>query len=168
MAYNVIGVSQHVINYSIKNNKPVTNLKLQKILYYIQAAFLTEFNEECFEEDIQHWRHGPVIPKVYSEYKKYMDRGITDIQNEYSEIYLDKDVKFSIRNIIYKEENFMKEDLDLMNKVIDSYLDMDPWDMVDKTHKEDPWLNTSSNDIISKSSIKDFFEINYKRIYGGF
>ena len=61
----------------------------------------------------------------------------------------------------------MKEDLKLMNKVIDSYLDMDPWDMVDKTHEEEPWLNTFTNDIISKSSIKDFFEVNYERIYGG-
>ncbi|CEN81423.1 phage-associated protein [[Clostridium] sordellii] len=168
MAYNVIEVSQHIINHSIENGNPVTNLKLQKILYYVQAAFLTEFKEECFDDDFEHWRHGPVIPKVYSEYKKYMDREITDKQTEYSELYLDKDVKFSMKNIIYSEEHFCEEDLRLIDEVVDSYSKMEPWDMVDKTHEEEPWINTNSNEIISKESIKHFFEKHYDRIYGGF
>lgn len=165
--YHVIEVSQHIINHSIDNGNPVTNLKLQKILYYVQAAFLIEFNKACFDDDFEHWRHGPVIPKVYLEYKKYMDRDITDKQIEYSELYLDKDIKFSIRNIIYDENHFSELKLRLINEIVDSYANIAPWDMVDKTHNEDPWRNTETNEIISKESIKDFFENHYERIYGG-
>lgn len=167
MAYNVLEVSQHIINYSIENERPVTNLKLQKILYYIQAAFLVEFGEPCFDEEIEHWRHGPVIPKVYSKYKSYMDRRIRDRQENDIDIYIGENASLVIKRIDYNEVDFFEDDLELMNEVIDSYSNTDPWEMVDKTHGEQPWIGTNPNEIITKESIKEFFKRNREEIYGG-
>ena len=48
--YNVLDVAIYVINYAYDAGcgESMSNLKLQKILYYIQAAFLVEKNRECF------------------------------------------------------------------------------------------------------------------------
>ena len=40
MSYRVLDVCRHVINYSNKHDYGISNLKLQKVLYFIQAYFL--------------------------------------------------------------------------------------------------------------------------------
>ena len=53
MIYKVLDVSRHVINYSNEKEYGISNLKLQKILYFIQAFFLVSASEQCFEEKIE-------------------------------------------------------------------------------------------------------------------
>lgn len=144
--YDILDVSKYAINYSIQIDKPISNLKLQKVLYYIQAKFLIEKNEPCFEAEIENWRHGPVIPRVYRNFKKYFN----------------SDIKIKQENT----SNFKENDRQLIESIIISYKDVDAWDMVNKTHKEDPWLSTERNEIISKESIKNYFEVNKNRIMG--
>ena len=40
MSYKVLDVCRHVINYSNEHDYGISNLKLQKVLYFIQAYFL--------------------------------------------------------------------------------------------------------------------------------
>ena len=56
--YKAMDIAQYVINYAIDLNKPVSNLKLQKILYYIQAALLINTTDSFIEDEIYNWRHG--------------------------------------------------------------------------------------------------------------
>lgn len=167
MAYKALEVAQYIINRSIETGSPVTNLKLQKVLYYTQAAFLVEYGEPCFEESIEHWRHGPVVPKVYSEYKGYVDKKILDAQDECLEVFVDSNGNLAAKRLEFNRNNFYEEDIELMNTVIDSYQNVEPWEMVDKTHEELPWRNTEPNGIITKSSIMQYFEQHNDRIYGG-
>lgn len=164
--YKSMDIAQYVINYSIDNNHPVSNLKLQKLLYYIQAAFLIKKGEPCFEEDIEHWRHGPVVRNVYSEYKIYMDDVINDKQTSYFDVYLNSNMKYVVKEVKYDENNFDDEDKTLTSKVIDSYKDILPWELVDKTHHEDPWLSTDTNEKITNESILRYFSTCPERIYG--
>ena len=60
----VLDVSRYIINYCNENYYLISNLKLQKILYFVQAFFLEAKNEECFREEIEAWDFGPVIPEV--------------------------------------------------------------------------------------------------------
>lgn len=166
MAYNVLQVSQYIINYSIENDIQITNLKLQKLLYYTQAAFLTEYDEPCFEEEIEHWRHGPVVSKVYSHYKGYIDKNINDIQHECLDMYIDANANIAVRKIIYNINDFYIEDIELINNIIQSYRNTDPWDLVEKTHEEDPWTETHTNEIIDKKRIQSYFYKHRERIYG--
>ncbi|MDU7067145.1 MAG: DUF4065 domain-containing protein [Clostridium perfringens] len=145
MVYNVKDIAAYIVDYSIENGSPVSNLKLQKILYYVQAYFLVTKNEPCFREDIIHWRHGPVVREVYSQYKMYFDDEITR-SNGFGDL-----------------ESY---DKNLINKVVDSYKTYGPWDMVRKTHEEGPWINTNSDDVIDKEEIKKYFNKHKSYILG--
>ena len=54
----------------------ITNLKLQKLCAYAQALSLSLLDTPLFEEELEAWTHGPVIPEIYYEYEKYGRRPI--------------------------------------------------------------------------------------------
>ena len=86
MSYNVLDVSRYIINYCNENYYLISNLKLQKILYFVQAFFLEAKNEECFREEIESWDFGPVVPEVYREYRKYDGDANKYLEVRYKEI----------------------------------------------------------------------------------
>jgi uncharacterized phage-associated protein len=45
----------------------ISNLKLQKLVYYAQGFHLALYDELLFEETIEAWTHGPVIPEMKQE-----------------------------------------------------------------------------------------------------
>lgn len=144
MSYSVIELSNYIIQYCIKNNFPISNLKLQKILYFIQAEFLVTKNEPCFDEDIEAWDFGPVVPIIYHKYK----------------IFGSANFPYNINcknNII-----ITNEDIELINNIIDATAIYSSPQLVSITQQQSPWINAYStiinNHIISKESIKDFFE----------
>ena len=67
--YNVLDVARYIIWYCKKKGYSISNLKLQKILYFVQAEFLVSVGSPCFAEEIEAWDFGPVVPEVYHEFK---------------------------------------------------------------------------------------------------
>jgi uncharacterized phage-associated protein len=68
-------------NYIIENlsrNKisDLTNLKLQKLMYFAYGVHLSLFGERLFRDEIQAWKLGPVIPSVYKEFKDHRNSPI--------------------------------------------------------------------------------------------
>lgn len=53
MSYKVLDVCRHVINYSNEHDYGISNLKLQKVLYFIQAYFLTKKKVVLCQEKVQ-------------------------------------------------------------------------------------------------------------------
>jgi uncharacterized phage-associated protein len=49
----------------------MTNMKVQKLLYYSQSLYLALYDEPLFNEPIQAWRYGPVCPPAYGFYSKF-------------------------------------------------------------------------------------------------
>lgn len=97
--YTATAVAKYVINRCNVRNSPITNLKLQKILYYIQGYFFKHLGEAAFDDNIESWRYGPVVPSVYYEYCSYVSN---EIQANYD---LDDDVQ-KISNIETKNPVF--------------------------------------------------------------
>lgn len=156
--YNVMDVARFVVNYSIDIGKPVSNLKLQKLLYYIQAAFIKQTGEPCYGEPIMHWRHGPVVEDVYQKYKVYGAENITDKELEYYFVYFDiDDMMFKGEWKKYDENIFSVSDLWRMKAVIDKYQETSPWEMVELTHKEEPWKKTEINCEITLDLLKQYY-----------
>lgn len=63
-----------VADFFIANADPdegITNLKLQKLCAYAQAFSLALYGENLFPDSLEAWPHGPVVPKVYSQYRAY-------------------------------------------------------------------------------------------------
>jgi uncharacterized phage-associated protein len=66
-------VANHLIKTLHENDiHDVTNLKLQKLMYFAYGIYLSIYNgERLFDSPIQAWRLGPVVPSIYSEFKDY-------------------------------------------------------------------------------------------------
>jgi uncharacterized phage-associated protein len=50
---------------------PVDQMKLQKLLFYAQAWYLGHTGAALFEDDIEAWPWGPVVPSVYSQTRRF-------------------------------------------------------------------------------------------------
>lgn len=162
--YNVLDVAIYVINYAhdADYGESMSNLKLQKILYYIQAAFLVEKNRECFKAVIIAGEFGPVIPEVYQKYKIYGRKGIPEQENRK---ILQLDSK-KMRIIKKEDAEISRIDKRLIEKVVDAYAKItDPFVLVKKTHKEGPWKNTKKNSEIKSLLIKEYYLKNPQEIY---
>lgn len=59
----------------------LSNLKLQKLLYFAQMISLGEHNTELFHEDFHAWNYGPVNPELYHAIKIYGTAPIGRIPN---------------------------------------------------------------------------------------
>lgn len=64
-------VAEFVLWYSHDRGDPVSNLKLQKLLYYAQGWYLAQNDAPLFQERIEAWVHGPVVPPIYGDYKAW-------------------------------------------------------------------------------------------------
>lgn len=164
--YNVLDIAIYTINYSHEKSASITNLKLQKILYYTQAAFLVEKGMRCFEAAIMAWAFGPVIPEVYQEYKRY-GREEIPTQRSREELCFNEKKFGIIRKKIEIEKEIKGIDKEIIDNVIEAYADIrDPFELVRKTHEEDPWVNASKNEEISCDIIEKYYSKNPRKIYG--
>lgn len=117
----------------------ITNLKLQKLVYYAQGFSLAINNRPLFNGQIRAWQHGPVCPELYHHYKAYGAMGIPVPEN----------VDFS---------KFSSEDIELLDEVYDVYGQFSAWKLRNMTHEEDPWKNAMIDDVITHESMKRFFK----------
>ena len=155
--YPVRDVSHYIIVYSNKKDYGVSNLKLQKLLYFVQAFFLINDCPPCFDEKIEAWDFGPVVPEIYREYKRY---GGMDIPT------IDYYVKFDKKNIwnterIYYEDIISDDDKEMIQAVVDKFAHCSATFLVNLTHNQDPWINAYVNgqrNEITKDDIKRYFE----------
>lgn len=151
--YHVLDVCKYVINYSNKKNYGVSCLKLQKLLYFIQGYFMIIKDTPCFNERIEAWDFGPVVPVAYQEYKKYAS---TDIP------FVDSDVDNTSGTSITKfdEDCILDEDKTLIDTMIEIFAKHTATDLVAITQKQEPWKNGYSKyqiNEITTDSLKKYF-----------
>lgn len=59
-----------------RNGDPITQLDVQKLLYFAQGFHLALCEEPLFDEDMYAWRHGPVLKSLRGRFKFFKDRPI--------------------------------------------------------------------------------------------
>lgn len=122
--YSAIDLSKYIVSMCIKDSQPISNLQLQKILYYIQKDFLNR-GDIAFPDDIEAWQFGPVVPNVYYYYCGYGAMPIS-IKNENASIN--------------------GEDAIYVDKIVKEKRILDPWRMVEETHRPDgAWAQIYKN-----------------------
>lgn len=119
----------------------ISNLKLQKLLYYAQGCYVALRDNVLFDDPIVAWTHGPVVESVYQEYKSNKANGIK--YDKSFGVKIDEDTE-----IILKE-------------VYDAFGKFSAWGLRNMTHSEKPWKDTKQSDVISVEKIKDYFKENY-------
>jgi uncharacterized phage-associated protein len=106
---------------------PLSNIKLQKLLYYVQAWHLALKNgQPLFDGKFQAWIHGPVNRQIYDRFNpsKYL----------YSEMSL-SDV-----NDINVDKKLTTEEINHINLVLESYAPFSGVELEEMSHKEEPWI----------------------------
>lgn len=71
MIYDVLDVCRHIINYSEKEDYGVSNLKLQKLLYFVQAYFMLEKKDHApknFTPQYEYWLSLTNLGKQFVEW----------------------------------------------------------------------------------------------------
>lgn len=128
-----------VVSYANERHSRVTNLKLQKMMYYLQGYYAKQFEDALFEDEIVHWPYGPVVPTVYFEFCQF---GAAEIQ---------------IAPVDQPFADYSKVEKQLLKRVVEACLEMPTSILVEKTHSETPWKIASDRDIIPFDSIMEFF-----------
>lgn len=162
-SYNVIDIAAYIINYSNEIGSPVNNLKLQKLLYYVQAAALVKTNHMCFDSKIVAWKFGPAVPEAYHYYAEY---GRDDIPNQegYKTIKLDnKTLRMSYTQPVEIDYTIKR----IIRNVVDSYSNItNPLELSKKTRKEVPWKTTSLNHEIKCDAMHSYYTKRSNLIFG--
>lgn len=157
--YRVLDVCRYIINYSNKEGYDVSNLKLQKLLYFIQVYFLMNSvdHQPCFSDKIEAWDFGPVVPVAYHEFKHY---GSTNIPPVESYIEYDRTDPWSVSRIEYNEDCILDKDKELINTVIKELSSYSATDLVTISHNQAPWKDVYvqyKNNEITISSMREYF-----------
>lgn len=148
--YSALDIATYVINKSYEEGYPISNLKLQKILYFIQGYTLSIKDEACFSDRIEAWNYGPVVPNVYKKFKIFGANNIPSI----GRIENDEVIDESNKNIDIQDKIIIDAVLKLLRKYSAGAL-------VDITHKQAPWKDAiakGNNSEITKESICQFFK----------
>ena len=66
-----LDLAKYIVTLAYKEDKPVSNLKLQYMLFLIWVEYYEKTGEFCFLDNFEAWSLGPVIPNVYYEFCTY-------------------------------------------------------------------------------------------------
>lgn len=150
-------VAEYLILKSPKSPKEgyqVTNKRLQKLLYYVQAWHLAVNGTPLFSDKIEAWIHGPAIREIYETYKSFVAQPI---------------VKEVDPGII---ESLGKDNVAFIDRVMAAYSKYDTATLEFMTHTEEPWqiarrgleVNESSSNEITQESMKNYYATRLKAV----
>lgn len=153
-----ISAANYLIRQALSEGDAMTHLKLQKVLYFAQGWALANWNGfPLFEDEIEAWPHGPVIPSIYQEFKLYGSRPIDELAWEAQGDRPDPDAER------------------LIDEVWKNYRQFSALQLSEMTHESGtPWATvaesvggTPRNQPIPKSLIQACFKQKLERAVGG-
>ena len=154
--YNATEICAFFIDAGINEKRYVSNISLQKFLYFSQGLYLGAYDFPLFREAIYAWEFGPVVKDIYHSFKHFGNNSITD-----------KNYKYILGNgFLNKTSALQEEDVKFLIYVWDSFKNYSPFELVELTHDEDgPWYNIYQNysgkiprdKEINLGAIKDYF-----------
>lgn len=139
--YDSLDVSRYIINHENEKSRPISNLRLQKLLYFVQAQFLVSNKESCFREDIEAWQYGPVVPRVYHRYKLYGSSSIPE-------------------QTVNQKNVIAESDAGLIDAILDKCAKYSTSALISLTHRDGPWKDSYEpgyDNVISVKSIRKYF-----------
>lgn len=144
-------IANYFVHKAKETGTTVTNLKLQKLVYYAQAWHLAIYEKPLMKNtEFEAWIHGPVIRELWDKYKDY---SYEPIDEEVTSPELDA-----------RTNQFLEE-------VAEAYLDKDAHTMELMSHREDPWIlarkgyadNERCTNTISEESMRTYFKSRLKQ-----
>ena len=140
--YKAVDIAKYIINYSNEIRRPITNTRLQLILYFTQGFFYVDNDESFLDEDFKAFLSNPAIRDVFIEFSNFGP-------------FLIKSKKYdNYGKIEDGDKIFLKSVVETLTKVkITFLLDL-------ATCEDSPWdtaIKNSNNNTISKEKMKKYF-----------
>jgi uncharacterized phage-associated protein len=120
--YPALTIAKWFIAWAEAEGEELSNLKLQKLLYYAQGHHLAQRRASLFTDPIQAWSHGPVVPQVYHEFK---GSGSSSIELPQTDPFIWSDVD--------------PVTTEFLSKVWNTYGGFSAGRLRNMTHEEPPW-----------------------------
>ena len=110
----------------------MTHKKLQKLCYYAQAWYCALYDgSPLFEDEIQAWIHGPVIPTLYPVYADYKWNDIP--QADFDESVFDQKVLDILNSVHFTYNKFNGDQLEMLSYSEDPWIkargDLEEWEV---------------------------------------
>ena len=122
---STLAIANFFIRKSLKEKKPITQIKLQKLIYFAHGFYLALKEEPLVGEKIEAWQFGPVVPSVYQKFKNWGNNSIDEVLIEHKE------------NLIINQE-----DIDFLELVWHKFSSYSAAQLVELSHEKDgPWYN---------------------------
>lgn len=142
--FTCFNIADYFIRLANETGSFLSNLKLQKLVYYAQAWHLALYDTPLFSEDFQAWIHGPVIPDLYQKYKHFGWQPI--LADSHPELPKETEV--------------------FLDEVAQEYFAVDGYELEQMTHTELPWKKAReklapdepSQAIIEKDWMKEYYK----------
>lgn len=142
---SALDIAKYILCFAQNNGDTITNLKLQKLLYYAQAWYLVNNeNNKLFEDNIEAWPYGPVVPCVYNEFKSF---GRLPID-------IDCNLENDFKNICGNTKQYL-------NEFCEFFLRFSATELVAMTHQEKPWIeaiNKGLYTVIDTNTMCNFYK----------
>lgn len=155
---NVLDFAKFLIVYYEQHGIDLTNLKLQKLLYYVQAWVIAKFKIQFYKELPEAWVNGPVYSSVYTQFASFKAKKIS-VKNEPG-----------IENF-FEDNNISNEIQQWIMNILDYYITLSAEKLVYLTHIESPWKEArgslgvfdKSTEEISFESLLDYYGNRFKK-----
>lgn len=151
MSYPASLIAYAFVQKGIDTGLFVTQMKLQKLVYFAQGVHLAKYGKPLLNENFQAWLYGPVIPEIYQDFKFYGSRPITNTKS-----YTPSD---SVKAPYFLDAEAL-DTIDYTWGVLKHYsaMSLSNW----THHPEGPWSKVYDPDIkstpIPNNDIKLYFE----------
>lgn len=137
--YKAIEIANYIIEYEHSKKRFISNLELQKLLYFVQAGFIIENAAPIFEDDMEAWSVGPIVIDVHNIYKIH---GGLDIIR----------AKGKLANNIKDAEKFF------INEVLEEFSDTPIYKMLDIIKHQMPYIEAWYRPFDNKIKINDMID----------
>lgn len=111
--YKAIDLANYIVDKCIKDNAPITNPQLQRILYFVQKEFLKR-GSQAFSDYIEAWEFGPVVPNVYYYFCGFGAMPISISRGTVPNLSTDKNI---------------------IDNIVENKRSLTPWEAAKETHK---------------------------------
>lgn len=116
---NALTLAKYIVTKCAKEDHPISNFMLQKILYFVQMKSFSTRDEGAFFDEFEAWKIGPVLPNVYYYFCRCGALPILDTYSVEGPTGLDKL---------------------LVDSVVEATYTMNPFDLMEESEvKDGPW-----------------------------
>src|ERR1700730_189082 len=146
MSHDVRAVANFVLELAEKEGRKVTNLSINKIVFFLHSNYLIQFNRPLVSAKIEAWNYGPVFRELYKEFKQFGDQSIKGRAQRLS-------ASTGILEVC--ELQLSEKDREYLERLARKYIRLSPGNLISLSHeKGGPWDQVWDHNSLSNATMR--------------